>query len=239
MDILAINASPHKGRGDTHLILKPFLKGAEDAGAKTETVFLYEKKIGFCIGCLSCAFKTPGVCALQDDMTILMDKVRATDILVIASPLYLDGLTAMCKAFIDRLAPLLSYELAIRDGHCRHLYSGKHCSKLFLIASCGFYELDNFESMIDHIKKVCANLNMEYLGNLLRPAAHLMRDAESFGEKVKQIIDSAYTGGKEIAEKGKVSLYLMDKVSAPFTDKQDFIHRSNSYSNKIVERMLR
>jgi len=166
---------------------------------------------------------------------VLLGKVRAADILIIASPLYLDGLTAMCKAFIDRLAPLLSYELTIRDGHCRHLYSGRHCSKMFLVASCGFYELDNFESMIDHIKKVCANLNMEYLGNLLRPAAHLMQDAGSFGEKVKEIIDSAYKGGKEIAEKSKVSLCLMDKVSAPFTDKQDFIYRSNSYSKKIVE----
>ena len=40
MDILAINASPHKSKGNTHLTLAFFLKGAEDAGAKTETVFL-------------------------------------------------------------------------------------------------------------------------------------------------------------------------------------------------------
>lgn len=237
MNILAINASPHKSRGNTHLILEPFLQGAEEAGAETESFFLYENEIGFCIGCLSCAIKTPGVCVLLDDMKILIDKVRETDILIIASPLYIDGLTAICKAFIDRLAPLLSYELTMRNGHCRHLYSGRHCSKLFLISSCGFYELDNFESMIDHINKICANLNMEYLGNLLRPAAHLMRDTESFRNEIEKTKKFAYQAGKEIVINGKVSASTMNNVSAPFTDMHNFIHRSNEYSKKIVERM--
>ena len=40
--------------------------------------------------------------------------------------------------------------------------------------------MDNFSAMVESVKKACKNLYMEYKGQLLRPAAHLMRLKEKY-----------------------------------------------------------
>lgn len=49
--ILAINGSPRARRGNTDKILQPFLEGAAEAGAATETLYLKELRIQECRGC--------------------------------------------------------------------------------------------------------------------------------------------------------------------------------------------
>lgn len=41
-------------------------------------------------------------CVLEDDLTVVLDAVRATDILVLASPVYYWDVSSQLKAFIDR-----------------------------------------------------------------------------------------------------------------------------------------
>ena len=51
MKVLAINGSPKGNKGNTEHLLQAFLKGATDAGAETEVVYLKDKEIHHCIGC--------------------------------------------------------------------------------------------------------------------------------------------------------------------------------------------
>ena len=88
MKILAVNGSPRGPRGNTDCVLQPFLEGAREAGAETETVYLKDKQINTCLGCFTCWTKTPGVCVHKDDMPELLDKLREADIVVHATPLY-------------------------------------------------------------------------------------------------------------------------------------------------------
>ena len=44
MKILAINGSPRGKKSNTDRILQPFLEGAREAGADTETIYLKGKK---------------------------------------------------------------------------------------------------------------------------------------------------------------------------------------------------
>jgi len=92
--VLAINGSPRGPRGNTDRILQPFLEGAREAGAETETIYLKDKKINYCLGCFTCWTKTPGVCVHQDDMPKLLEKMRQAHVLVYASPLYIFTVTA-------------------------------------------------------------------------------------------------------------------------------------------------
>ncbi len=51
MNILAVQGSPRPRMSNTERLLREFLRGAEDEGAATETVYLKEKEIHQCQGC--------------------------------------------------------------------------------------------------------------------------------------------------------------------------------------------
>jgi len=101
--VLGINGSPRK-YGETFKLLLLALKAAEDEGAKTELVNLYDLDIKPCIGCLSdeqLACRYP--CIYEDDMRKLYDKILEADALIIATPIYWFSPSGVVKNFIDRL----------------------------------------------------------------------------------------------------------------------------------------
>ena len=88
--ILIISSSPRKG-GNSDLLCDEFIRGASEAGHKTEKVFLRDKNIHYCIGC--------GVCN-----SILESMVEA-DVIVLATPVYFYTMDAQLKTLIDRTVP--------------------------------------------------------------------------------------------------------------------------------------
>ena len=106
MKIVIFYGSIHKKRGNTYVIIDEFVKGARDAGAEVDVVFLAEKKIKNCAACLTCWTKTPGRCVIKDDMSELLDMFMASDIVVMATPVYVHNVTGIMKTFIDRIIPI-------------------------------------------------------------------------------------------------------------------------------------
>lgn len=88
---MAMNASPLKERGNTNLILAPFLEGITDEVAEVELYYTHDLEISPCRGDLACWTTTPGRCAIEDDMRWLLSKLREADAWVLASPVYCDG----------------------------------------------------------------------------------------------------------------------------------------------------
>lgn len=114
---ITVFSGSHKGReGNTLIMVEEFLKGAEEAGAETENIFLIEKNIGYCKGKFECWLKTPGMCTMRDDMDDLLPAFMASDIAVFACPVYFDNVPAVMKNFIDRLAPVLCLILKRTKG---------------------------------------------------------------------------------------------------------------------------
>jgi multimeric flavodoxin WrbA len=71
------------------------------SGADTaHLVFLADLRIEECDGCHVCWKGKP--CAKKDDMTDLYHRISAADVLVLGTPVYWYGPTAIMKAFIDR-----------------------------------------------------------------------------------------------------------------------------------------
>lgn len=111
MNILIISGSHRKG-GNTELLAEAFAKGA-GAHHHVEIVSVRDYKVNPCLGCNAC-FKTNGVCAQKDDMTILYEKMNQADMLVIASPVYFYGISAQLKAVIDRFHNPIRYTFHIK-----------------------------------------------------------------------------------------------------------------------------
>lgn len=106
------NASPRKG-WNTARMLEEAQAGAEEAGALTEFVNLYDIKFPGCKSCFACKLKnakTQGVCALRDDLRPVLERARQADVLVLGSPIYFSYPTGVYRAFFERLAfPVYSY----------------------------------------------------------------------------------------------------------------------------------
>jgi multimeric flavodoxin WrbA len=99
MKVLGISASPRL-KGNSDLLLRQALAGAESAGAKVEYIRLAELKISPCIECNAC-YKT-GRCVIEDDYQQLMQKVIDADRLIFATPIFFMTVSAQAKLFIDR-----------------------------------------------------------------------------------------------------------------------------------------
>jgi len=102
--IIAVNAGPRMG-WNTETLLSEAEKGARSAGAETERfdLFRLERYTG-CISCFGCKReKFKGHCICRDGLTPVLDAVRESDGLIIASPNYLGDLTASFRALYERL----------------------------------------------------------------------------------------------------------------------------------------
>ena len=228
MHILAIHGSPSMKRGKTHLVLERLLKGAERAGATTEVVFLQKQKIAGCVGCLTCWLKTPGTCVQRDGMAKLIKKIGGTDLMILATPVYVDGMTGQCKNFIDRLIPLLDPHYEIRNGHFRHVVKKKYCRKIFLVSVCAFYEMDNFDPLILHVKRAAENLNMEYVGEILRPAVYTLGKKKAV-EAIERVMEAFERAGKELVENGFVSEKTRQEAASEIVPREAYLRAINRY----------
>ncbi len=101
MKVLALNGSFRKN-GNTELLLKQALMGAEAEGAQVEILRLTDYKIGPCRGCGLCLFRE-NVCQVKDDdVSFLFSKVDEADGIILGAPCYFLELTAVIKQLIDR-----------------------------------------------------------------------------------------------------------------------------------------
>ncbi len=100
--ILILSASPRKD-GNSDVLCDEFIKGANESGNQTERIYFNDKKINYCTGCGVCFEKH--TCPQKDDMPEVIEKMIATDVIVMASPVYFYCMDAQLKTLIDRTAP--------------------------------------------------------------------------------------------------------------------------------------
>lgn len=98
--VLILSGSPRKN-GNSDLLCNEFMRGAIESGNVVEKIRVSEKNIGFCKACYYCK-QSGGICAIQDDMTDILQKMIDADVLVFASPVYFYSIDAQLKALIDR-----------------------------------------------------------------------------------------------------------------------------------------
>jgi multimeric flavodoxin WrbA len=127
--ILTILGSPHDLKSNTRALVEDFVSEIATAGLELdhEIIPLGRKNIKPCKGCWACTKDRP--CPLADDDLMEVKKAMiACDMLILASPVYTNQVTAQMKTMIDRLFtwchvfPLLGkYSLSVvttgNDGH--------------------------------------------------------------------------------------------------------------------------
>lgn len=114
MKIIGIASSPHRN-GNSVTLLREALKGAREAGAETEEIYLPDYDIRYCQGCMSCL--SSDRCALPDDLNMLREKLTEADGLILSSPTYGLAPNAMMKNFSDRIGMHSVYRSLLGDKY--------------------------------------------------------------------------------------------------------------------------
>jgi len=236
MKVLVINSSPRMDKGNTALILNPFLEGMKEAGAEVELFYTSKLDINPCTAEFNCWLKTPGECYHNDDMKMLYPKIAEADVMVFATPVYVDGVTGPMKNLIDRMLPGAQPFFELRDGHCRHPVRGDTKARKFvLVSNCGFWEKDNFDPLLIFMEAFCKNASAEFAGALLRPHGEAMAGMLKMGAPISDIFEAAKEAGRQLAKEQKMSQETLDIVSRELMPKEMYIQVANQYFQQTLE----
>ncbi len=171
MKVLLISSSPHKEKSRTFLLAKEVLKSLVQEGADSETIHLDDFKIFFCKHCEEC-HRNILHCSAPDDVHLILKKMLDADGIIIASPNYINQITASMKALFERSAHFI---------HCKRLL-GKYVAGVVSSGS------GQNKEVLDYIEYYANTCGAQYSGG-----------ASCGIESGKAQIDEAYVLGKRLA----------------------------------------
>lgn len=239
MQITAINGSPRGEKGNTHVLVEHFLRGAADEGATCREVFLHQCMIEECRNCMGCWLKTPGSCVIEDDMRDLIAEFMASDIAVFASPVYVDNVTGLMKLFLDRLIPIVEplFEKD-PDGIYRHRARYEKYPKLVIVSNCGFPEQFHFDPLRLFFRRAARNMHTEVIGEVYRGGGELLKVEQDFIQQtLKGYFELVRQAGREVVRDGAISEATTEKLEQPIIPAEHYILAANSsFERKLGER---
>lgn len=236
MKITVFNGSPRAERGNTHIMVQEFLKGAQEAGADVENIFLVKKEINHCRGCFSCWGKTPGKCVITDDMEKLLKKFINSDIVVFAVPVYVDNVTGIMKQFMDRLIPLLDPHMETDEhGETVHRKRYETYPKIAIISNCGYPEQSHFQVLPFLFRRIARNLHSEVIAEIYRGGGELLRvkhpQLESVIAHYKELLQKA---GKEVVETLSLSEKTKSALETPLVSHEQYRESVNKGFDAVL-----
>ncbi len=105
MNVMILSGSRNP-QGQTAQALDALREGLGQGGATAEVAWLPQLRIERCRQCDAAGWgpcRTEGRCVIDDDLAGLVDKLRAADAAVLATPVYFSDLSESLRAFLDRL----------------------------------------------------------------------------------------------------------------------------------------
>jgi hypothetical protein len=199
-------------KGNTALLLEAVLDGMKEAGAAIELFYAKRLNVKPCLGEFYCWDEKPGECITQDSMQSVYPKLRAADVLVLATPVYIP-LPGELQNFVNRLCPLIDPVLEFREGRTRARFRDDvKIRKIVLVSTSGWWEIGNMDTVLRIAEELAKDVGQELAAALLRPHAHLMRENK---EKAKVILEAATQAGFQLIKEGRVNKKLLDAISQP------------------------
>lgn len=153
MKVLGISGSPRIG-GNTDILLTRALEGARSRGGEIEKVILNELRFSPCQECENVS--DDEACIVQDDMQMVYRKIKASDVLILASPVFFGSLSAQTKMMIDR------FQCIWRSKYILKKDTGFKKIKGVFISIEGSSRKDFFNNAKSIVKNLFAVINVDY-----------------------------------------------------------------------------
>jgi len=202
--VIGVLGSPHRN-GNTEILLDAFLKGATEAGAKTEKVILNKLSYSSCRGCNAC-HKT-GECIMNDDVHPVFERMLSADCLAISSPIYTMGITTELKGFIDRAHYLWVRHFKLKTHPLPP--DKKNLHRGYFLSTAGMDRDDVFLTAMPMMTALFNIFGFSYCDNILA------KDMDGYGGITQNpdILTTAYQRGND-AVKGILAKEPCKKVKS-------------------------
>lgn len=189
MQICILNGSPRLN-GNTAELLKPFVEELSKSNAKLDVYTLAKMNVASCKGCYHCQnVQGEYGCFQQDDMQTIAKSIQESDIIVLATPIYIWYCTPELKAVLDRFYGLAKYYRTATGN----FVEGK---RIAILATHGYDASYAADPFVIGIQRMCEHYHMRYDG------MYSVRDVDDLASfQTKQ----AVSGAKEFAQ------YLLNK----------------------------
>jgi len=219
--VVAINGSPRMEKGDTAMVLDPFLRGLEEAGADVELVYAERLDVRPCTcGRMHCWYGTPGTCCFRDGMQDLLGRIAQADTLVLATPVYIP-LPGKMQDVVNRLCPLMEPRLEFREGRTRSRFrDGVALRRMVLVATGGWWEAGNFDTVTRIVEDLSATAGVAFTGAVIRPHAFVMRARGELSKTGRAIQGELQQAGRELAETGALRPETLASIRRPLVSEE-------------------
>ena len=168
-----------RNNANSELLAREMERGAKDAGHEVEFVSLKDKEIKFCKGCMAC--QKIGRCVIDDDVNAILEKMKKSEVIVWATPVYYYEMSGQMKTLIDR---------------ANALYSAQHNIKeVYVITTSADGSENVVQTVLNGVKGWIACLNGVKLSGFLNGGG---LDAPNEVSKNSQLLSKAYELGKNI-----------------------------------------
>lgn len=180
MKITIFNGSPRKD-GNTAALIDQITKEFRSYNTDPKVVTLFDKNIKGCSNCGSCqGSEISGHCTIKDDMSEIYGTLLNSELVIIASPIYMWQLTPCTLAFLNRMHALQSESYNRVEGKrlalAMTMGDGSECS----------------DSAISGIVDFCEYYHMDYRGMIRIPYAKRAEIMEGKYEKaVRAFVDKS------------------------------------------------
>jgi len=235
MNILVINGSPKGEKSNTIKLTNAFIDGLNSAEHHAiEKITVTEKNIQPCRGCFCCWEKTPGKCAIADDMAGVFQLFLNAGLVIWSFPLYCYGMPSKTKAFTDRLAMLNNLpDIVIKDdGSAKHVsrYDPQN-QKHILISTCGFFTVqNNYEPLIKQFEIMFG----DNCAKILCPQGELFRIPQLSG-RTDEYLSYVTKAGEEYINTGAISADKQRELDEPLFPPEQFVEMANaSWERRIA-----
>jgi putative NADPH-quinone reductase len=211
MNILAFNGSPRRAGNTTHLV-REFLRGALEAGARAEELVAEELNLKYCRGCLRCNMLKR--CVIKgDDWPAVSSRILAADVLVFASPIYFHHLTAPLKKLLDRFRSFIHVQ--VTEEGLRHTPWQTWQKHFVLLLSLGSSKDDDAQPVLDLFN---------FLTDVLVPAT-----------AVSTVIGTRLAVVKQVTMEPELLRALYPKIGLPESLAEGDYHRNRALLQKCYE----
>ncbi|WP_286974156.1 flavodoxin family protein [Acetomicrobium sp. UBA5826] len=181
MKMLCISGSPRGKQSNTFKLMEETLNAIKlhFTDAEAEYINLSDKDIRYCIGCGLC-HRNLLQCPIKDDVSDILQKMLEADVIMFASPVYINHISAQLKALLDRSSPFI---------HCQMLL-GKY-GAAFATSGGGPHVM-----VLDYLEDYMISCGVQYVGGASGPMSEfdaLKERARSLGT---QIVEAVREGKK-------------------------------------------
>lgn len=237
MKVLALNGSSRGENGVTHKLLTAVCQGLASAGATVQTLQVGRMEIAPCQACLRCMHQTPGRCRQHDDMDRVYPLLKLADLLILATPVYTDNMTAQLKAVMDRCVCAMQPYLFTDDtGRTRHPMTWPMPADFLLVATCGFPEPETFGPLIATFRAQAANLGSRAAAELCVPGSIAFQvEPSSLGAHLALL----HQAGEELADRGGVHPATLARVNRPPLTVDEYRRLAARYEQWCRQRLER